>query len=54
MSPYHGAIEHLNQMRGLAGLRQHLKERLEYACPTEPPKPLPDAVPFAELRGTVK
>src|SRR5579859_1341724 len=50
MSPYHRAIEHLNQMRGLAGFRQHLKEGLEHAGSTEPPEPLPDAVPVAELR----
>jgi hypothetical protein len=29
MGPHHGAIEHLHQMSGLAGLRQELEERLD-------------------------
>jgi len=49
MSPHHGAVEHLNQVSGLAGLGQDLKERLEHARPAEPPEPLPDAVPVPEL-----
>jgi hypothetical protein len=36
-------------VRGLAAFRQQLEECLEYAEPAEPPEPLPDAVPIAEL-----
>src|SRR5579862_7950862 len=49
MSPNNGAVEHLNQMSGLAGLRQDLKKRLENARSAEPPEPLPDAVPVSEF-----
>jgi hypothetical protein len=49
MGPRDGAIEHLHQMRGLAGLRQDLKARLEHARPAQPPETLPDAVRFTKL-----
>ena len=49
MRAYHRAIEELHHMRGLAGLRQELQERFEHAGAAEPPEPLPDAVPIAEL-----
>ena len=45
------AIEELDQMRRLAEFRQHLKERLEYTRPAEPPETLPHAVPVAEFFG---
>ena len=41
------AIEELDQVRRLAAFRQHLEECLEYPGATEPPEPLPYAVPFA-------
>src|SRR3954449_13105678 len=50
MRPDHGAVEHLNQMRRRAHLRQGLEERIEYAGPAQPPEALPDTVPVAELR----
>jgi hypothetical protein len=50
MSPYHGAVEHLNQMGGFARLRQHLEKCFEHAGSAEPPEPLPDAVPLSEFR----
>ena len=53
MSPYHRAIEHLNQMRGLAGFGQQLEERLKYTGPAEPPESLPDAVPIVQSRGVM-
>ena len=37
----------LYQVSRLAAFRQHLEECLEYPGATEPPKPLPYAVPFA-------
>jgi hypothetical protein len=49
MRPHHGAIEHLHEVRRLAGFRQELEEGLEHARATEPPEPLPDAVPLSEL-----
>ena len=45
----HGAVEHLHDVPGLAGLGQKLEECLEYTRATEPPEPLPDAVPVTEL-----
>ena len=51
MGSHHRAVEHLNQMRGLAGLGQQLEECLKYAGPAEPPEPLPDTVPIAVLPG---
>ena len=41
------AIEELDQVSRLAAFRQHLEECLEYPGATEPPEPLPYAVPFA-------
>src|SRR6185437_6387813 len=38
-------------MRRLAAFREHLKERLEDTRSTEPPEPLPYAVPFAKFFG---
>src|SRR6476660_8524137 len=38
-------------MRRLAAFREHLKERLEYTRPAEPPEPLPYAVPCAKFFG---
>jgi len=49
MRPHNGAVEHLHQVRGLAGFGQQLEERLEHAGPTEPPEPLLHAVPVAIL-----
>src|SRR5689334_8739746 len=42
-----GAVKELYQVRRLAASRQHLEEYLEYPGATEPPEPLPHAVPFA-------
>ena len=39
MRAHHGAVEELHHMRGLAGLRQELQERLEHAGAAEPPEP---------------
>jgi len=50
MGTHHGAVEELNDMRRPAGLRQELKKCLEHTRAAEPPEPLPDAVPIAELR----
>jgi len=50
MRPHHGAVEHLHHMCGLAGLCQELEKCLKHARAAEPPEPLPDAVPVAELR----
>jgi hypothetical protein len=47
----HGAVEHLDQVRCLAGLGQELEERLDDAGSAEPPEALPDAVPRTERRG---
>src|SRR4051794_8217087 len=41
------AVKELYQVSRLAAFRQHLEECLEYPGATEPPKPLPYAVPFA-------
>jgi hypothetical protein len=49
MRAHHRAVEHLHQMRSLAGLGQELEKRLEYSRAAEPQEPLPDAVPLAEL-----
>jgi hypothetical protein len=38
-------------MSCLAAFRQQLEEGLKYPRPAEPPEPLPDAVPFAEMAG---
>jgi hypothetical protein len=38
-------------MRRIAAFREYLKERLEYARPTEAPEPLPYAVPVDKLIG---
>ena len=43
------AIEELDQVCRLAAFRQHLEECLEYPGATEPPEPLPYAVPFAKV-----
>jgi hypothetical protein len=40
-------VKELYQVSRLAAFRQHLEECLEYPGATEPPKPLPYAVPFA-------
>src|SRR5437763_7186401 len=45
------AVEELDQMCRLAAFRQRLEECLEYPRATEPPEPLPNAVPFAILDG---
>src|ERR1700722_582686 len=45
------AVEHLDQMRCLAGLGQELEERLDDAGSAESPEALPDAVPRTERRG---
>ncbi len=49
MRPDHGRVEHLDQISGLAPLRQQLKERLKHATLAQPPEPLPDAVPVSEF-----
>src|SRR4051812_47681113 len=49
MRPDHRAIEHLNQMRRRAHLRQGLEERFENAGSAQPPEALPYTVPVAEL-----
>ena len=41
------AVKELYQVSRLAAFRQHLEECLEYPGATEPPEPLPHAVPFA-------
>ena len=45
------AIKKLDQVRCLAEFHQHLKECLEHPGATEPPKPLPYAVPLAIFAG---
>ncbi len=45
------AVEKLDQMSRLTAFRQHLEECFEYPRPAKPPKPLPDAVPFAKMAG---
>jgi hypothetical protein len=42
-----GAVEELDQVCRLAAFRQQLKEYLEYPRATEPPEPLPYALPLA-------
>jgi hypothetical protein len=49
MRPHHGAVEHLNQMRGRAGLSQELEEGLEHARVAQAPESLPGTVPRPEL-----
>ena len=49
MGPHHGTVEHLYEMRRLAGLSQQLKKRLEHTRPTQPPEALPNAVPLTEF-----
>jgi len=46
-----GTVEHLDQMRGFAGLGQELEERLDDSGTAEPPEALPDRVPRAERGG---
>src|ERR1700712_1117413 len=42
------AVEHLHQMRCLAGLGQQLEKCLHHAGAAEPPEPFPNAVPQPE------
>jgi hypothetical protein len=45
----HRAVEHLDQMRGLAQFGQGLEKGLEHTALAQPPKSLPHAVPVPEL-----
>ncbi len=50
MGAHDGAVEHLDQMRRFAGFSQRLEKCLEHAASAQARKPLPNAVPLAELR----
>src|SRR5258708_36572014 len=51
MGAHDRRIDHLNEVRGATHPRRHGEHSLEYAPLAQPPKPLPDAVPSAKLRG---
>ncbi|HWN50124.1 MAG TPA: hypothetical protein VNO18_09885 [Xanthobacteraceae bacterium] len=50
MGAHNRRIDHLNEVSGAAQFGQIGEQSLEYADLAQPPKPLPDAVPFAKFR----